>query len=503
MPDIEEVERDYENSRPLDVHKWSDYDEVNEFIDSIYIRLFREGERKSNIKRAHVKVVLLDLYVLWSVDPTACLSVSRNRTDYRARSRYNELHISHLTIATVDILIQAGLVEQKIGYLDRERNIGRLSRIWPTAELFSLFEKARFLPLDIESSPNRETIILRDDHGQNVEYRDRTKITDPMRKLVQRYNAMLAHTFIDIPELDRPVIELSASDGRPKTIIQISQSEKFVRRVFNRGDETFSKGGRFYGGFWQRIPKKWRAKIFINDAPTNEVDYSGLHIVLLYALKTGTDYWATVGSDPYEISKPPFIEDAVQSRAIVKRLLLITLNAQNEDKAFNAFKKEAAPESPERHFTHEQCRVIMTAIREKHSPIAKYLSSDAGIDLMNADSNITAMIIERFLAKDIPILPIHDSYIVPAGQEEELESAMIDAFYSFTGVKNVKTKDSQMRFSKRTKWQELGMWAQRIMSKNLLIFQKASVTSEAVILDWLYPTKRSSGYKFRLNQFVI
>ena len=31
-------------------------------------------------------------------------------------------------------------------------------------------------------------------------------------------------------------------------------SNKFVRRIFNNG--TFEEGGRFYGGWWQRI--RWK-----------------------------------------------------------------------------------------------------------------------------------------------------------------------------------------------------------------------------------------------------
>jgi len=30
------TERDYQHSRPLDVHRWSDYKEVNKFVDKVY-----------------------------------------------------------------------------------------------------------------------------------------------------------------------------------------------------------------------------------------------------------------------------------------------------------------------------------------------------------------------------------------------------------------------------------------------------------------------------------
>ena len=58
---------DYMNSRPLDVHTWSDYSEVNDFVDDIYQLLKSiKGHKKGN-KRL-LKVLLLDLYVAWCAD---------------------------------------------------------------------------------------------------------------------------------------------------------------------------------------------------------------------------------------------------------------------------------------------------------------------------------------------------------------------------------------------------------------------------------------------------
>ena len=57
--------RDYNNSRLLDVHIWSDYPEVNEFINLIYDAYFRQLSGKINITKKHIKIVLLDLYVAW------------------------------------------------------------------------------------------------------------------------------------------------------------------------------------------------------------------------------------------------------------------------------------------------------------------------------------------------------------------------------------------------------------------------------------------------------
>ena len=76
---------DYLNSRPLDVHKWSDHSEVNEFVNEIYKKLISiKGHEKTSKKL--VKVLLLDLYVAWSADPELKIMFSRDNNAYKAKS---------------------------------------------------------------------------------------------------------------------------------------------------------------------------------------------------------------------------------------------------------------------------------------------------------------------------------------------------------------------------------------------------------------------------------
>ena len=63
------TERNYLQSRPLDVHRWSEHPEVNIFVDTIYNNDFRQGNENQRIKKKHLKLVLLDLYLAWFDDP--------------------------------------------------------------------------------------------------------------------------------------------------------------------------------------------------------------------------------------------------------------------------------------------------------------------------------------------------------------------------------------------------------------------------------------------------
>jgi hypothetical protein len=99
-----------------------------------------------------------------------------------------------------------------------------------------------------------------------------------MRSDLQRYNELLCQTYVDIPSLQEPFIVRQLKNGRTQKL-QINQTKKFVRRIFSRDD--WEMNGRFYGGFWQQISKNFRKQIYINDSPTIEVDYKGLHAAIL------------------------------------------------------------------------------------------------------------------------------------------------------------------------------------------------------------------------------
>ena len=69
---------DIENSRPLDVWKWSDFPEINTFVKQGYSKYFTDlYSRKDAQQRAkkHLKVMLNDLYVDHTHDPKMTVGV--------------------------------------------------------------------------------------------------------------------------------------------------------------------------------------------------------------------------------------------------------------------------------------------------------------------------------------------------------------------------------------------------------------------------------------------
>ncbi len=198
-------------------------------------------------------------------------------------------------------------------------------------------------------------------------------------------------------------------------------------RVFNGG---WCQGGRFYGGWWQNVPKTYRAAIRMDDAPTVEPDYSRLHPNLLY-FRAGE----TLGDDPYDIPGWPV--------PIVKRAFLIVINARNYRSAVGAIAATIReyPHDDEdaflevaRHddiYQDEAACIdaanLIRGIKDRHQPIARYFHSGIGLELQNLDSRMAEMVMRSMRKKVIAVLPIHDSFMVPIDAESMLLEAMSEA----------------------------------------------------------------------------
>ena len=429
----------YEN---FDVHTWSDYPEVNKAVDYLYEELNKLPEFSGNEKigKKHVKVIVLSLYVIFLEDPQRWARYYRKESEYRAKTRYNKLHISKKTIRIVDALIDKGYVEQVKGHHGRESgHSSHMSRMRALPTLVDLLVNTYDVqPHMVELAPDTECLILReyDDKAAkqvDVSYEDTTDTTR-MRREIIAYNNLLRRNSIDIITYPHSgVIVGKRKKGKHRKRIRLNRRQKFIRRVFNNG--TFEDGGRFHGGWWQRIPKEWRTEIRINGLPTVELDYSGLHIILLYHMEK-IDYWKEVGTDPYKL---PGIEESERMRKLLKQVLLSAINAKDKETTEKGVRYAIFKDLEELGWAFEEDvdrGDLIDRFAVTHSRISKYLFSGHGIKLQNIDGGIAQQIIDHFTKKEIPILCIHDSFIIQANREAELMDVMFEAFER--GVRKVR-----------------------------------------------------------------
>ncbi len=70
----------------------------------------------------------------------------------------------------------------------------------------------------------------------------------------------------------------------------------------------------------------------------------------------------------------------------------------------------------------QYARDVIEVIQRRHKPIAQYFCADMGIRLMNIDSRISMGATGAMVAKGIHVLPVHDSWVVPARHIDQAEA---------------------------------------------------------------------------------
>ncbi len=408
---------DLERSRPLDVHRWSAFPPVRAAVDQVFTELQQteaaRGAQGGKLK-LHLTVVLLDLFIGHLLLQNGYTAYSRNGNSYKSHSRYNKLRIGFTPlIRVVDGLVQLGYVENHNGFHDRETGIGRQSRMRATARLIDLIGNRHAVrPEMIGRTEDEEVIHLKDSAGNRIEYTD-TAGTRRMRAMVRRYNEALSQARITLSDEG---VRLAEELGQP-----IDFSRTRVYRVFNRG--SFKLGGRFYGPWWQNLPKELRCHILIDGQPTCECDYRAQHIYLLYSLK-GVPY-----DSLYQDGDPYLLEGhGPEDRAFLKKVQLIALNAANQREALQAIQSKINKGLGEGRYTQADASRMIDEFALKHATIAEYIFSDIGLHLQFLDSRISERIIEKHMDRNAVCLDIHDSFIVMRALSDQLTEIMPQTF---------------------------------------------------------------------------
>ena len=448
MDDLDPIDRYH--SEPLDVHTWSHHPEIRNLSDLLYKELgcSQLQSRSNNQGRAQVKhmlrVLLLDLYVRWLIDPNLATGFHKHPRNYRTLSRYNALHINRKIIGVERLLEENDYLEVLQFYHDRT-GLGRnfSTRIRPSHKLVEHFQKLTIDLHDIDKHHNQECIVLRQKYydeednrntTKDIEYQD-SEFTNIIRDQLQAYNALLKVTFIDIPSFSKPSFSRAITKGKRaglKIRISIGPDNKFVRRVFSGGLEgEWKLNGRFYGGWWQQIDKEYRSQIYINDEPTYEYDLKALHPTLL-SNRAGVE----LPVDPYSLQDHIITQTSPQQqRQYVKLLVLMAINASSPSEAYSAFRNNDRDDNLATSLTNNVLSSLLKAFFTEQPHMERFLCKGLGLELMGIDSRIANMVIDYFTKQNEPILCIHDSFLINYKRGEELKRVVADSTFQLTGYR--------------------------------------------------------------------
>ncbi len=202
-------------------------------------------------------------------------------------------------------------------------------------------------------------------------------------------------------------------------------------RVFN---EDFEHGGRFYGSIHEELPRDVRRTIKINGQETVELDYSAMHLNMLYH-REGLLY----ASDPYDLPGIP--------RDLVKEPALTMINAKDRVSAKKAIIQHLLADENHDGRTYrktdhkrqvvELTRQIMDALEEKHSAIGDLFFSGMGLKLQKQDSEIMKSTLEKLMGMGLTCLPVHDSIICQAEVQDIVKKVMMNEYRNHMGFNPV------------------------------------------------------------------
>lgn len=402
---------DLECVRHFDAFWWSTIPEIKDSADFICRNIPSKLLSGYKIKRLKntLKVILTNLNVVHKRNPKMYVAISMDKNSYIIPKRYKRIYLSYKYVKfLVDYLLNNGYLEfhKGINFV----HYARCARIKATQKLLRLFRKykaqggvtiRRTLP-----------VVLRNGNRKDIDFDPNIDEVRTMIQNVNKINKCLSRHKLDF------IFNFDRLDGELEEDLEKYKDCQKYSRIFN--NSSFEEGGRFHGHWSQYIKSKFRRDLMIDGKTTVELDYSCLHIFMLYCIEglkpPAGDLYNLKGID-------------TQFRPLIKIAVNIALNAENEKKAKQAIHDKINKKKDEYPNTFlPSPTAILEAIRDTHPIISKYLCTGMGIKLQNMDSQIAEKILLYFAEKDICCLSIHDSFIISHPHKETLRKLMVKFF---------------------------------------------------------------------------
>ena len=393
-------------------------------------KLMKQRRAKSSVTKFHLSTAWLSKKLLASYVASAesGMRISKDKNRY-ASGRYVPEGVTYdITIGGVLPLMEIdGFVREVRSFgFDHATGKGSQTRIAATRKLVDWFAAdPALLPKLLVGCEDTDPVVVQitskrkgnNKKGKEVTfktkklkpYKDNAN-TNQMRDNLNIINDCLKRHWSELylsdaewEELQRSLVSNKQYDYAP-----IRLHRQTIRRIFN--SISFDIGGRFYGGWWQNIPSAYRSLITIDGKRTAEFDYGRLHPTILYAKKG-----LTLSEDAYDIG----VGKGNEHRDVIKQL-------------FNAMvqMKEPQDRPPKVKFsqTGKTWKQLKSLILEKHEPIKDKFFCGMGNKLQFEDSQLAEKVMLHFAKQDIPVLPVHDSFIIIRGLWAELFGVMKDEF---------------------------------------------------------------------------
>jgi hypothetical protein len=395
----------------------------------------KPGKNKPRVKsvadlQTACATIVEGLYQAWSaVGKTVDLEMALSPQYYHSTAPAKINHLSHYFVTlALDGLVALGWVRVKKGF--QRAGVNEVTRVRASGTLFDAFTAAGCQWLELK--PAGEVIFLRDKDSVTGErialIAPNTQKVRAMRRNLQKINEFIGKQAICLHMTNQQLATVKlykvGEEAPPSLIFNYTG----LYRVFSRGSMT--KGGRFYGGWWQHIRSDYRPYLTINGMPTSEIDYSELHPRFLYERFGLPPPSEDLYDDGWRDPNVPYDEDVEPYKARRKLFKAVFNVMLNSEKGGYRFAKKARLAAKKLNLTAYKIKKILL---KKHPVLLEVLNTGIGLEFQYMDSQIAERVMLRLLAKGIPCLPVHDSFIVDRESTQELHQTMDEAYSALMG----------------------------------------------------------------------
>lgn len=303
-------------------------------------------------------------------------------------------------IKAVDFLEAEGYIINIVGkgHILKEKRI--MSEMKPTPKFRS------FVGAGMEVTEQE----LKDIEDGKYTWTDSVEIRKREKKALSRYES------VKMDEIKKSVVALNILNNNSVIVYGggvVLENE--CCRIFNRDLEH---GGRWYKvdilGIKNRDTKE-RLDVKIDGESVVEVDYRSLHFRIASTMEgIGVD---ELPDDVYGFILGNDDDYTDVDHRMIKTSVILMFNCHSEEQAARAINKlvRDLPDEDRLQYNLGNGRAVMSAVFEAVPYISTKMCGgieDYGLKLQNADSHLADDIIKVFVQKEIPILPVHDSFIV-------------------------------------------------------------------------------------------
>jgi hypothetical protein len=388
--------------------------ELTALVDKLF------EETNLNRHKAHKKGLKLILMNLISFRDLKVLITRDN--NFKGIPRYTSIDVGVSALITViNKLEESAYISLIIGKNLPYGN-GIMSSIEATSSLDTLLGS-----ITLQLTPS-EVVLFREDKEDGfkklIDYTD-TPRSIRIRKELTAYNELLGSVNVELRDPSGLTLVRSLNN-------QIVQ-RKFIDNgeVDSQGNPLFNSGGRSYS-LWSNLSSKTeRPYLYIDGQPTEEVDYQGSAINVIYKVLTGVVYTG----DPYTL----FVRGIKIHRHLVKQIATTSLNSNTVKGNSSAVGKEygklgsslkAEDQLKFRQYKDIQKKVtikdILEAFLTKHNLIRHMFlkGKQVGNKVQCLESDLVFAVVNELTNRSIPTLTVHDSFIVKATDKATLDTLM-------------------------------------------------------------------------------